>query len=63
MWLEWWGIKRAKQGVAGTPVLLRTGERRRILSERYFTDHFGKLPESAKIVVCSAVSARLTEKS
>jgi uncharacterized Zn-finger protein len=31
--------------------MIRTGGHRRILSDRYFTDHFGKLRESAKIVV------------
>ncbi len=40
------------------------GAQRRILSERYFTDHFGKLRESAKIVVLLwPQAARLTEKS
>jgi hypothetical protein len=50
--------------VERTPVSIRTGEHRRILSERYFTDHFGKLRESAKIeVLLWPQPARLTEKS
>jgi hypothetical protein len=43
---------------------MKTEGRRRILSEGYFTDHFGKPLESAKIVVLLwPPAARLTEKS
>jgi hypothetical protein len=56
--LERWGMKH----VARAPSY-GTGRYRRILSEGYFTDHFGKMRESSKIVVfASARWARLTEK-